>query len=53
MCFTHFYDSLESLYQRVLFRVYSSDEFIGINNNNKPICNAPDASVTDPEARRS
>ena len=20
------------------------------NNNNKPICNAPDASVTDPEA---
>jgi len=23
------------------------------NNNNKPICNAPDASVTDPEARRS
>jgi len=21
------------------------------NNNNKPICNAPDASVTDPEAR--
>jgi len=23
------------------------------NNNNKPICNAPDASVTDPEARSS
>jgi len=23
------------------------------NNNNKPICNAPDASVTDPEARRT
>ena len=21
------------------------------NNNNKPICNAPDASVTDPESR--
>ena len=24
-----------------------------IINNNKPICNAPDASVTDPEARRT
>jgi len=23
------------------------------NNNNNPICNAPDASVTDPEARRT
>jgi len=23
------------------------------NNNNKPICNAPDASVTDPEARKT
>ena len=23
------------------------------NNNNKPICNVPDASVTDPEARRT
>jgi len=23
------------------------------NNNNKPICNAPDASVTDPESRRT
>ena len=23
------------------------------NNNNKPICNAPDASVTDPEVRRT
>ena len=22
------------------------------NNNNKPICNAPDASVTDPEVRK-
>jgi len=23
------------------------------NNNNNPICNAPDANVTDPEARRT
>jgi len=25
---------------------------VSYNNNNNPICNAPDASVTDPEARK-
>jgi len=30
-----------------------TDQDATYNNNNKPICNAPDASVTDPEARRT
>jgi len=31
--------------------LFGEGNWVPSNNNNKPICNAPDASVTDPEAR--